>query len=751
MNSLPLNLKQDKSGNRLAVTKPLGATQSNKARLVHLDHGIFFNSNVVVEYQGNPLIEGTDYLVTGYSKHLKHNYQVDGSGFIAILNDSLPEGADITATVDFVGGLYCYYETYNLPKHVTRVGGGVVQLLWDNVTTGYFVDDRALTGIYDPSPRTELSSILNLLDVMAEDGKTDGLPEDKQALRDIISTASLGKLAIIPGGLETNNDKIPGAINELKEQGDVLLKRTYFLGAPTNDIDLSAFTSNNRCGWVIAKDGVTVTADFGDGVEQKTLNLYDAVLFSPQTNKFSVDTDNTDTDLMYTPLFDSARPSGIMSQANNNDLLKGWNTSLFRLLNWSAVFGGFVSTARGVLPLTTAQITPTLQIIAEAGTYSYYNGTVVVDRAFNLGEIIYHEPNGSVSVLSGFRTGGYLRYDSAIDVVNEINKTDEKAAVLDRRGLGEIVMTYADLTTREELTALGGTMDRSEPLFAELGTLYGEGDGSTTFDLPNVPNDIGPYSTHTAVVRHDQPVSTRIVAGLDIDHMFLYGAGAGLQRMSLDDGSLDPIGSYTNVIAAITDLDANLVYAYDATTKTLFSYNGVGVSIIRVYSSDNPEALGVGGGQLFMIGDEKVYSVDKLSGVLTEIGAVPGTFTTISMAYSLPDNALIIVTDAVAGKLTLDNGQYVADSTFDLNGNGNIVARTDGKIYLYDPVSGRMRVYDPATSTMLVVTRILPGATWVAPSIDVPARFHVSRMGLALRVTYQPAPTYAIVSKTLRG
>ena len=119
-------------------------------------------------------------------------------------------------------------------------------------------------------------------------------------------------------------------------------------------------------------------------------------------------------------------------------------------------------------------------------------------------------------------------------------------------------------------------------LFAVVGTTFGVGDGSTTFNLPNYTNRM-PYGTtvgatggsaDAVVVSHTHTASVT-----DPGHLH---AGGWVQSGNLSRASTDTTGSYSNTASAVTGISvANSTTGVSGTNANLPPYLGINF-IIKV-------------------------------------------------------------------------------------------------------------------------------------------------------------------------
>jgi microcystin-dependent protein len=134
------------------------------------------------------------------------------------------------------------------------------------------------------------------------------------------------------------------------------------------------------------------------------------------------------------------------------------------------------------------------------------------------------------------------------------------------------------------LLCTGTAISRSTyaALFAVIGTTFGVGDGSTTFNLPNYTNRM-PYGTtvgatggsaDAVVVSH-----THTATVTDPGHLH---AGGWVQSGNLSRANTDTTGSYSNTASALTGISvANSTTGVNGTNANLPPYLGINF-IIKV-------------------------------------------------------------------------------------------------------------------------------------------------------------------------
>ena len=92
--------------------------------------------------------------------------------------------------------------------------------------------------------------------------------------------------------------------------------------------------------------------------------------------------------------------------------------------------------------------------------------------------------------------------NAQIDLINEIKKLELP--------VGFIIEFAGDIPPANFLIANGQAISRTTyaELFSVIGTKYGAGDGSTTFNLPNLNNEFGRYTTNTSLIGNKHGHST---------------------------------------------------------------------------------------------------------------------------------------------------------------------------------------------------------------------------------------------------
>ena len=128
------------------------------------------------------------------------------------------------------------------------------------------------------------------------------------------------------------------------------------------------------------------------------------------------------------------------------------------------------------------------------------------------------------------------------------------------------------------LLCAGAAVSRSTyaALFAVIGTTFGVGDGSTTFNVPNYTNRM-PYGTTVAATggSADAVVVSHTHAATVTDPGHLH-AGGWEQSGNLSRANTDTTGSYSNTASAVTGISvANSTEGVSGTNANLPPYLGI--------------------------------------------------------------------------------------------------------------------------------------------------------------------------------
>lgn len=138
--------------------------------------------------------------------------------------------------------------------------------------------------------------------------------------------------------------------------------------------------------------------------------------------------------------------------------------------------------------------------------------------------------------------------------------------------IGEIISYPGSSAPIGYLVCDGAAVSRADfsDLFSVIGTTYGSGDGSTTFNLPNLTGKVA----------------------LGNDSTYVQGSSGGYNSVQLDSSS---IPSHTHSVASHTHANAFSIKTpeleHSITTQPAFNYNMLSGSISKTYVSSSGVAV----------------------------------------------------------------------------------------------------------------------------------------------------------------
>lgn len=610
--------------NRVPVKVTPIAPDNINARLLHTGLGIFFDDNVVVKYNGTPLSLGVDYVITGYSKHLKHTLGLDGFGIIALL--SQVAFAELEIEAHHLGGGYTMYNPENIPQLAQIIGSGVSQILWDDVVVSPMTDTRTLDGLYPPETKSPMHSIITLLGVEAEKARSYGVPKDKTAIRTITRNLSINKLGKIPGGLNTGEFEVVDSINSIKQRLDEVQTITTYIDTILVDSDLRNRTFATKSGWVVGVDNVVVQGYFPNGVRSVLANSGDTITYIPEGDYLLHEVQSTDYKLVKESWFNNTLPSTVKDLLDNP--LGNLLDNHLNLVPWYVPFGGYISTVRGNTIVARDVVNSSLFIISEAGvSVTYWDGVKWNIATLGTGTVVWWDsPSDITRIFTELKLGKEPLHVGGVNTLDRINELLDN---VDTTGLtvGSVLETFRSVPLHFAIPLGSVPVSRTvySKLFSIIGETYGEGDGSTTFGIP--PLTYGSYrgaismsnisgtlaAANTRLIKHPTETSVVFSVPMGIDGTLVEVdtlTGATITR-ALDDG----------ITGACSD--GGLIYIVSSTTDNLVSYNptnGQVVDVIVGMDSTVTEIFKLGTGDYLLVGDTlKRYS----NAVVEEIGLAP--------------------------------------------------------------------------------------------------------------------------------
>ena len=196
-----------------------------------------------------------------------------------------------------------------------------------------------------------------------------------------------------------------------------------------------------------------------------------------------------------------SQPNGNLYYRDGNTT-NGWTSSWVELLveqytlptASASTLGGVkigsnITNSSGVISLSKSNVTSALGYTPVKSV----NGTMADDSG-NVDIIAYNDMNFSGTTLTMKKTnGGSTSYDlgntfaKKSEVVTSVNGVTGEVTV-DRVPVGTVIAVAANSAPSGYLLCNGAAVSRTTyaGLFAKIGTTYGTGDGSTTFNLPNL-------------------------------------------------------------------------------------------------------------------------------------------------------------------------------------------------------------------------------------------------------------------------
>ena len=695
MNYLPLNLRKSYPENRVTLTKTLSTNVVGKARVIYLPQGIFFGDDVEITHNNNPLIEGTDYILSGYSKHLKHIYNLDGYGLIVIPNSALTNDVEITVT--YLGDGYTVFDPRDIPEYVPLVGAGVEQILWDNIVIGPNIDSRALNGIYPPSKQIGIEGVISLLNLLADQAIKDGPVSDRQTVRDIINSNTSDVLEKIPSGLTTENQTVVGAINELRVLTDTLQLNTPLISIIYNDIDLTGYTNTIRVGWAIGGN-VTITGAFDFGDSSVVLSSGDVVIYDPDTG--TLFTNQKSVDLLSSPAFDTNRPAGTCAQPLDNKPVESWNDVAFKLiLNWFS-YAGTLSTIRGntIVPNNTTEETYLYYVVGEDNLTVTYptgltQGPTTITENLSLGDLIYLPYGSPTRILKGYQLPWAPQFENGELITLGITNTKANAENIKSRHLGEIFETLGTSSNSNYLPLDGRAISRTEysELFSLCGTTFGNGDGVTTFNIPSSYPLSTPSQFETTVKRCNiTGVQYNLTLTNNDKYGLVWGASGTIKRIALTDGTLVDTG-LTGIPVYVPAWNETLIYN-SLSQLIVLNVETLTTTLKGTYGGQTINHLAVYGNRLFAFGSHIVeFSQSGDRNVLSTypiVTRVSGVFTN-----SIGDTLFFI--DGNLGKsLNTLTGTVVDYPSLDCQDQGFIGDKGNDTAIIYDSGLGTIKLID---------------------------------------------------------
>jgi len=725
MSYLPLNLNRSYSENSVPITVSLPPAQSGQARIIYYPQGVFFSDDIDVMLDGNPLIENVDYLLSGYSKYLKHEFGLDGYGLVVILNDALTGMLSTQPT--FIGGDFQTFDFTGIPEHVPLVGSSIAQIFWDDIVSGPTVSKRALTGVYQPNQKMGVSGIANIVNLLGDQALSDGPIGDRQTIRDIVIQNTTDLLDKVPTGLNTQATSVTGAINELRTLGDTTNVDTISLGVLYEATDLSGYSNTERVGWAIGVDGVQVTGDFNDGDSVKTLSAKDTVVYDVGTGKLHLSV--LTPRLLATPLLDNTRPDGTTSFDNQHHPVQYWNDTVFKLIPDDAVYAGVISSIRGNTSLSVPPTVPAYYVVAEDNIDVTYatnrsSGPSLITKTLALGDIVYFDNSVETVVLKDHYLGWTPEYEESTGLSVMVARIKNDVDIISSKVVGEIFETYAELSDSRYLKLSGQDVSRTDypELFKVLGTTFGSGDGNSTFGVPSSEPLSTLSDTKWVKVTTSSPQTDyTVVSTSDDRYLLLWGDGFTVKRLEITTGTIEDTG-ILGIPAYVPDWGETFIFNTTNQQLLLLDVSSLQTTIRGTLGGYTFDTFVGYDNYLFGIGSH-IVSIGQ-AGASTPITPYQGSSEINGGFVDNSGSNFYFVADSFGQVLDLSSGQLSTYPLFNCKGVGIFGKLNDESVVLYDSGDGFVYDINPISLNQSVYGKALPRLSGMTSDIRRPDTLH---------------------------